>query len=83
MTDEQDNSALGAMEGEIPRTDQELQMSDMKPRDYFAVMALQGLLSCGAASAAIELAQDTDELGEMILAKRAYAYADAMLKARK
>jgi hypothetical protein len=51
----------------------------MSLRDWFAGMALQGIIACP------EPAPDADNIKELtlILANAAYTYADAMIAARK
>jgi hypothetical protein len=51
----------------------------MSLRDWFASMALQGIIACP------EPAPDADNIEELtlILANAAYTYADAMIAARK
>lgn len=52
----------------------------MTLRDYFAAKALQGLLACP-----IYIRDEDESLAEFrkASAKNAYAYADAMIRARK
>lgn len=52
----------------------------MSLRDYFAAKALQGMLSNGHSLTARE-SEEGQTVGE-VMAKRVYAFADAMLKER-
>ena len=56
------------------RNDGELKMSDLGPRDYFAIFAMQGLLASDP-KFSTEHSQD--------VADAAFMMADAMLKARE
>jgi hypothetical protein len=55
---------------------EELKMSDMALRDYFAASALQGILARGTPAGTIAASRST-------LAAAAFEYADEMLKARE